>query len=297
MKETLLPNDIPPFPSGAIKDLPAAQRKVIDYLLSAEPSAWASSADEIGKQADTSGVTVVRTAQALGYEKLAYLRLALFQFRAETAGGSGVDFRDRVEAAVADVPASELLGKDARIARDGLDLLTRKVPGDVFERAVDLLAGSDRIVWRGVGPSGFVAQYAALHCQRIGHPSVAMTQMDRGLADELMTLQRKDAVVVLSYGAKDWHSEVVISEAKARARKNSVVLVTDDAGQELAATVDLVLECQRGERDQLQSHAVTMVLLESLILGVAEKHAARRKKSTGDLKRLRASIVEGRRKK
>ena len=187
------------------------------------------------------------------------------------------------------MPVSELLERDVQVARAGLDRLTQQVSLEDFERAVELLDRSERIVWRGIGPTAYLAQYAALHCQRIGHRSVAMTQLGRALADELLAVQRKDALVILSYGGTERHTEVIITEAASKG--SDVVLITDEPTQELADRVTMVLECRRGERDQFQSHAVTMVLIESLILGVADRNAPRRKKSLAKLEQLRKRIA------
>jgi DNA-binding MurR/RpiR family transcriptional regulator len=257
-------------------------------MLKAGSSSWTLSAQDLGGAVGTSGVNVVRAAQALGYSKLGHLRLALSDYYGGQARSEEAPFGDRVEAALAGVPVSELLEKDAKIARTGLSNLLTRVSREDFEQAVEILDRSERIVWRGIGPTAYLAQYAALHCERIGHRSIAVTQLDRGLADELLTLQRKDALVIFSYGDTRRDTEVIISEAQGMG--SEMILITDRPKEDLKNRVTMVLECRRGQRDQFQSHAVTLVLVESLILGVADKNASRRKKSSAKLERLRKEI-------
>lgn len=285
----MLPEGIPEFRPEKVKDLPPTQKRVIEYMLEAGSSTWTLSSKDLGAAVDTSGVNVVRAAQALGYTKLSHLRLALSDYATSQHAIVDIQPYDRMEATLAEVPVSEVLGRDVEVARAGLDRLTQQVSLEEFERAVDLLDRSERIVWRGIGPTAYLAQYAALHCQRIGHRSVAMTQLDRALADELLTLQRKDAIVILSYGGTERHTEVIITEAESKG--SDVVLITDQPTRELIDRVTMVLECRRGQRDQFQSHAVTMVLIESLILGVADRNAPRRKKSLAKLSQLRERIA------
>ena len=79
-EEILLPDGIPEFRPEKVKDLPPTRKKVIEYMLEAGPSSWTLSAQDLGAAVGTSGVNVVRTAQALGYTKLSHLRLALSDY-------------------------------------------------------------------------------------------------------------------------------------------------------------------------------------------------------------------------
>lgn len=267
-------------------------------MLSAGPSSWTLSSQALGDAVGTSGVNVVRAAQALGYSKLSHLRLALSDWYAAQSRSHesdvarsddlNLDFGERIEAALAGVPVNELLRDDAITTQEGLATLLARVSGEDFGKAVEILSDSERIVWRAVGPTAFLAQYAALHCQRIGHRSIAITQFGRALADELLTLQRKDALVIFSYGDTRRDTNVVIGEAHQLDSK--VVLITDELQEDLKNRATMVLECRRGKREGFQSHAVTLVLIESLILGVAKENAQRRHKSFKKLKRLRGTI-------
>jgi DNA-binding MurR/RpiR family transcriptional regulator len=112
--------------------------------------------------------------------------------------------------------------------------------------------------------------------------------MGTELADELLSLQPKDSVVILSYGALQKHTEVILDVAKG----SDVLLITDHDVNNLADRVTLVLECGRGAPRHFQSHAVTLVLIESLILGVANRNKARRKRSLAKLNTLREEIAQ-----
>jgi DNA-binding MurR/RpiR family transcriptional regulator len=279
----LLPEGVREFRTEKVNDLAPAERGVIKFMLESGPESLMLSARELGQQAGTSGVTVVRAAKALGYAKLGHLRLALADYR---SGQSEPRLDDRFDATL-ESAANGLLAKEIEVASRSLDALRSKISLDEFERAVEILDRSQRIAWRGVGPSGFLAEYAALLSQRIGHPSIAITRMGTELADELLSLQPKDALVVLSYGPLQVHTQVILDLAK----KSDVILITDVDTSELARLVTMVIECGRGAPRHFQSHAVTLLLIESLILGVAGRSNQRRKRSLAKLNDLREEIA------
>ena len=280
---TLPPEGVQEFRVEKVGDLAPAERSVIEFMLEAGPRSLTLSARELGKGAGTSGVTVVRAAKALGYPKLGYLRIALAEYKSEK---SEPRLADRFDATLKGA-ANGLLEREIDVAVGSLDALRKRVPLSQFEKAVEILDRSQRIVWRGVGPSGFLAEYAALLSQRIGHPSIAIMRMGTELADELLSLQPKDALVLLSYGALQVHTKVILEAAK----RMDVILITDEDTSHLARRVTMVIECGRGAPRHFQSHAVTMLLIESLILGVAGRNNPRRRRSLARLNDLREEIA------
>ena len=280
----MVPEGIQEFRPEKVDDLAPKEREVIEFMLNEGPKSWTLSSRELAEKADTSGVTVVRAAKALGYPKLSHLRLALADYWREK---NEPRLDERFDATIADAP-NGLLDEEIEVGMSGLKALRQRVSQEDFERAVGILERSERIVWRGIGPSAFLAEYAALFCERIGHRSIAITRMGTELADELLSLQPKDALVILSYGALQRHTEVILDVAEG----SDVILITDDDTNKLADRVTMILECGRGAARHFASHAVTLVLIESLILGVANQNKPRRKRSMAKLDRIREQIAE-----
>ena len=273
----MLPSPKLTFDPDRLHDLAPAERRAIEYLQECGAEVLLENAKDLGKRSGTSDATVVRAAKKLGFT-LTDLRRALL---------------DRppapyVEAIRTSTGVDDVLEDEIQVAEGALSRLRQSVGREKFDRAVDLLSKSDRIVWRGAGPSGFLAEYARLHSQRIGHPSSAITQMGTSLADELLSLDSSDAVVVLSYGKVQRATEVIFSHAQKMGA--SLILITD-RDDNLGRRADLVLECPRGRAHGFQSHAVTLVLLESLVLAVAKRDGERSMESTGLLNDLRSQIA------
>jgi DNA-binding MurR/RpiR family transcriptional regulator len=276
----MLPEHIPAFEFEKVEDLAPAERRVVEYLLSSGAESLVLNAKQLGTLTGTSDATVVRAAKSLGYGRLADFRRALAEYASEPS------LEERVRTAIR---ADDVLEDDIEVSELGLAKLREAVGKGKFDRAVDILHRSDRIIWRGVGPSGCLAEYAKLHCRRIGHRSTAITKMGTELADELLSLNASDAVVVLSYGPVQRHTQVVFDHAKQVGA--SVILITDHDNTNLGRQADLLLECGRGRERGFQSHGVTLVLIESLILGVAKRAEDRWATSTGLLNELRKQIA------
>jgi len=264
--------------------LTPAERRVADHLVSAGPEVVLVSAAALAAELGTSDATVVRTAKALGFSGLGELRRAL------AAQGVEAPLAERLRRTLAEAPGrDELLA--ATIARHlvALDDLARRVPAERFERAVEVLAESGRILWCGIGPSASLAGYAQLLSQRLGRPSAALTHTGTAFADELLTMREGDAVVVLAYGRV--HPHVVVLLDRAERCGVPVVLVTDVLGGRLGARAAAVLECGRGAPGLFASHATTLVLLEALVLAVAAGAPAQAEASLAELNDLRAALA------
>jgi len=263
--------------------LAPAERRVAERLLDLGPAATLLSAAALAEQLGTSDATVVRTAKSLGYSGLAELRRAL------AAYGDNPPLGERLRRTLEQTPEDELFAATIRNHLSALDALTRNVSGASFQTAVDILAGSDRIVWRGVGPSAHLAAYGQLITQRIGKPSSALVHTGTSFADELLTLTPTDAIVVFAYGRLQTHVRVLLEHAEARGAP--VVLITDTLARKLSDAVTTTLECGRGTPGLFASHGTTLVVVEALVLATAATHRADAEASLTELNELRASLA------
>src|SRR4029079_16455137 len=145
---------------------PAAQR-VAQSLLDLGPEASLLSAAALAEQLGTSDATVVRTAKSLGYAGLGELRRAL------AAYGDNPPLGERLRRTLDQASGDELFPTAIRNHLSAIETLTHNVSPRAFQDAVAILAGSDRVVWRGVGPSAHLANYGPLISQpiaKIHHP-------------------------------------------------------------------------------------------------------------------------------
>ena len=264
-------------------DIAPAERRVAAGLLELGAEGSVLSASVLAVRLGTSDATIVRTAKALGYSGLAEMRRALVAHTSEPPIG------ERLRRSLDQASREELF--EAAIANHlgTLEVLTRNVPVGLFESAVDVLGASNRIVWRGVGPSAHLAGYGQLLTERVGKSSAALVHTGTSFADELLELAPGDALVVLAYGRLQSHVRVLLERAEALGVP--VVLITDHGNRRLRAPVHTTIECGRGTPGLFASHGATLVVIEALVLAVAagDRHAAEQR--LADLNDLRAALA------
>lgn len=263
--------------------LAPAERRVAELLLDLGPTATLLSAAALAEQLGTSDATVVRTAKSLGYSGLAELRRAL------ASHGDNPPLGERLRRTLEQTPGDELFTSAIGNHFSALENLTRNVSPEAFQDAVAVLAGRERVVWRGVGPSAHLAAYGQLMTQRIGKPSTALVHTGTSFADELLTLTPNDALVVFAYGRAQSHVRVLLEHAEML--DAPVVLITDTLGRKLGAAVAATLQCGRGAPGLFASHGTTLVVVEALVLAIAATRQAESEASLTTLNELRASLA------
>jgi len=262
----------------AASRLSPAQRQVAEYLVGSGRAAMVDSASVIAERLGVSDATVVRTAQALGYSGLPELRRTL------ATQTEGVTLAERLHRTLA-LTDDDVLTNSAHALVVSVDALLHQVSGSRFSHAVDILDGADRLLWSGIGPSAPLAEYAAVLAGRLGRPSLALTRSGPGVADDLMAVTPSSAAVVLTYGRRHRHVEALLQRAADRAVP--VILITDVLEPELGDRAAETLVCWRGSPGLFTSHAPTMILLEGLLMGLAQRDPERAESSLAELEALR----------
>ncbi len=269
--------------AAGLGGLAPAQRKVARFFTEHAAQLGFFSAAEIAARLGTSDATVVRTAQTLGYRGLADLKRALLD-----------------DPPPPEPTPSARLGATLRHATTPADVLdhvldthqgaleaARKNLAERFPAAVALLAAAERIVVSGTGPSAAVAQYAAVLLGRVGRPAATITATGVSMADQAMEMRRGDALLLLAYTRLHTHAAVLLGLAQHR--RIPVLLVTDVLAD--VDGVDLVLTCPRGLPGEQSSHAVTLLLLEAIVVALAAAERSRATTALRELNRLRGELL------
>ena len=109
------------------------------------------------------------------------------------------------------------------------------------------------------------------------------------LADQLLDLQKGDAVLAMAYGRP--YREALGLAAHARELGVPFVLITDKAGGTLATAADALLVVPRGRTGHMALHAGTMLALEIIVLSLAASDRGRALERLDRLNRLRARVL------
>ena len=258
------------------------EREVAAFLSEHREEAAFLSAAEIAARLGTSDATVVRTAKALGYGGLPALRRELadaLRARATPAVRLGRSLED-----VGEDPLGGVLELQIELLEDARSTISRAD----FARAVDLLAGAERVLLFGIGPNAPLADYAELRLVRFGRRARAITATGLRLADALLDAAAGDALLLIAYERLDRDADVALGRANDLGLP--VVLVTDALAAKLADRVDVALPAKRGRGGALSGAAATMALLDALLLALAARDRGRSLAALAELNELRREL-------
>lgn len=276
---------------GRRADLSRSELVVAEYIGANAERAIFLSALELADATHTSDATVIRTARALGYSGLPELKHEL--------GAELVDQKHPAHRLVTRIAmvrsqgsAGALLHSVFSEAVESMREAERLLDPAAFERAVDAIAGAGSVVTFGVGVMRVTAEYFALGMRRHGVRAHHANHMGFALADELLLLGQGDAAVLFVPGRVVRDVEVIIDHA--RAVGASVVLITDQLRHEFADRVDVVLDAQVSSSGLTGDPLIAMVVVDALLLALAQRDEPRATDRSKVLNRLRKALLSRR---
>ena len=242
-----------------------SQKDVGQYIVDHLDEAAFQTAEELARRASTSSSTVVRFAQALGFEGFPELQAAARdEYRRARENGNG---------AMPDMSAPPLFPIDqtdfeASLAADHTNLedTARKVDRDEVAASVELISRAERIVLCGTDQMAFFASYLRhllmlldLRCEVVASPS------QEGLA----RLGRIDEnTLVIGFSAGRPHPLVVRAMKLARHRKAETIAIADATLSEVAKLADQRLYYSSNGPAYVRSHTALLSLIQALAYGV-----------------------------
>jgi len=252
--------------ADALERMSPAEQRVARYFQGNREEVLIASAAALAAKAETSDATVVRTARTLGYSGLEELRRTLADELRNTLSPA-----ERLTRTLGEVGGSLAAAFDLTLAIHlrSLESLRRTITPELFEEAVDGIAGARRTVVFGLGPSSSIANYLVVQLGRFGFDAAALTNTGLLFADDLQRLREGDLVIILAYGRVYAELAVLLDEIKRRGLRS--FLVTDTLAAVLRRRVNLVLPVARGRADMLSMHTATLGFIEALLVGVGVK--------------------------
>ncbi len=254
---------------GRLPPLQAAEARVAQLLVQQPARVIFSSVAELAELASTSGATVVRCTQTLGFKGFHDLKVALAEELAGTVPAITPVYatRDPRLAALAQVTAA-----GAAAVRDAAAL----VGPDLFDATVDALDRAQRVLVVGVGSSAALCQDAASRFTAIGLHTEAPTDV-HDLHVRARLLNVEDVCLALSdTGA----SRETLGATRAAVEGGATtVAVTSFAKSPLTELVDHAIVV--GTRavalhlEPLATRLAHLALLDSLIVAVARRNELR----------------------
>jgi len=242
-----------------------SQKDVGQYIVDHLDEAAFHTAEELARRANTSSSTVVRFAQALGFEGFPELQAAARdEYRRGREGGNGQP--EQLSAPpLFPIDQTEF---EAVLAADHVNMedTARKVDRDEVGAAIQAISRAERIVVCGTDQMAFFASYLRhllmlldLRCEVVASPS------QEGLA----RLGRIDEnTLVIGFSAGRPHPLVVRAMKLARHRSAATIAIADATLSEVAKLSEQRLYYSSNSPAYVRSHSALLSLIQALAYGV-----------------------------
>jgi DNA-binding MurR/RpiR family transcriptional regulator len=242
-----------------------SQKDVGQYIVDHLEEASFHTAEELARRANTSSSTVVRFAQALGFEGFPELQAsARDEYRRSRAASGAVE----VEPTTKPLFPIDQTEFEAALAADhaNLEETARKVDRDEVAAAVERISRSERTLLCGTDQMAFFASYLRhllmlldLRCEVVASPS------QEGLA-RLGRIDERTLVIGFSAGRP--HPLVVRAMKLARHRRAATIAIADATLSEVAKLADQRLYYSSNSPAYVRSHTALLGLIQALAYGV-----------------------------
>ena len=241
-----------------------SQKDVGQYIVDHLDEAAFHTAEELARRANTSSSTVVRFAQALGFEGFPELQqCARDEYRRQRENGTLAEAP--VTAPLFPIDQTEF---EAALAADhtNVEETARKIDRDEIAAAVEAISRAERIVLCGTDQMAFFASYLRhllmlldLRCEVVASPS------QEGLA----RLGRIDeSTLLVGFSAGRPHPLVVRAMKLARHRSAATIAISDATLSEVTKLGDQRLYYSSNSPAYVRSHAALLSLVQALAYGV-----------------------------
>jgi DNA-binding MurR/RpiR family transcriptional regulator len=240
-----------------------SQKDVGQYIVDHLEEAAFHTAEELARRANTSSSTVVRFAQALGFEGFPELQAAARdEYRRVREDGTATELNS---APLFPIDQTEF---EAALAADHANLAdtAHKVDRDEVAAAVDLISHADRTLLCGTDQMAFFASYLRhllmlldLRAEVVASPS----------QDNLAKLGRvNEKTVMVGFSAGRPHPLVVRAMKLARNRHAATIAIADATLSEVAKLADHRLYYSSNSPAFVRSHAALLGVIQALAYGV-----------------------------
>jgi DNA-binding MurR/RpiR family transcriptional regulator len=270
---------------AALPSMSPAEQKIAAYFRTQKEAILLNSAIEIAEKAGVSDATVVRAARTLGFEGLSGLREAILS---ELTGNNGQERRLQRTLDEVKHDSSGVLDHVLKAHRESLEVMSSAEFAKAFALAVNMIFSARHRFIFGIGPSGSVADYAALQFNRLGLSTTALADSGVKLADGLIQLAEGDAILMIANAPVYREVSVILDHAEKIGVP--VVLIGDSLAPYVRKRVTEILPVPRGRADHLSMHGATIVLVEAMIVALADKDRDAAFTALAKLGALRGSI-------
>jgi DNA-binding MurR/RpiR family transcriptional regulator len=259
--------------SSRFDEFSRSQKDVAQYVVDHLDEVAFHTAEELARRASTSSSTVVRFAQALGFEGFPELQ--------EAARDEYRHFHRRFSSPPAGLePASAPLFSldqnpfEQAIAADHVNVedTARKVSRSEVEAAIEAIAAADKLLIAGTDQMAFFASYLRHLLMLLDVRAEIAASPSQEALSRLGRIDEGTLVIGLSAGRP--HPLVVRAMKIARHRKAATLAITDATLSEVSKLAERTLYYSSNSPAFVRSHVGLLSVLQALAFGLYARDAA-----------------------
>ncbi|MDR0897527.1 MAG: MurR/RpiR family transcriptional regulator [Oscillospiraceae bacterium] len=242
------------------KRLSKGHRRIAEYIMQHYDKAVFMTASCLGEKVGVSESTVVRFADALGYEGYPQLQRALQEL-----------VRHRLTAVqrfemASDMPPEQVLQTVLKADRNNIRATIEEVDVAAFDRAVDRIVAAQSIYVMGVRSAAPLAQFFGYYLHFVFDNVHVASAGVIDVMEQISRIGEKDVLIGISFPR--YSTRTVDAMAYARSRGAQVIAITDGPMSPLR---DVSTECLTARTDMasfVDSLAAPLSLINALIVAI-----------------------------
>jgi DNA-binding MurR/RpiR family transcriptional regulator len=240
-------------------DFTEADEGLIQQVLANPQEAAFLTAAELASRAGVHESTAVRLAQKLGFRGYRDLKQQLQDELMDT-----VDSVERIHRRLTSTDILPSLVADEIAA---LQEMLHTVTQEGLDQAAKILIAAERVFLFARGHATSLLEYTDRRLRRSGFRTIDLRGRGRELAEQVLTLNKKDAILAFAMRKKQPGLESLLDHA--RQVKATSVVISDSLGPLIRPKPTQLLWARRGVEGQFQSHSVSMTICSALVLTIA----------------------------
>ena len=219
---------------------------------------------ELSSEAEVPPSTVIRLANALGFNGFSEMRKAIRSQLHYTGS-----YAERVQSSSSESPSQQgVLSSVVQASCASLQALEYNINEQDLSRAVSLIQQADTVYIMGVRRAHPVATYLAYGLWQLDRRCVLLGSKGGLHQEEAAGIRRTDLVLLVSY--YPYGDETLWMHEHAKARGARLITVTDNEVSPLAQEADMALFTKDADVSGVRGLSTSLCLAQSLIMSLAK---------------------------
>jgi len=250
-------------------------KQIAQYILDNSSTIPFDTIAEIAKKADVPPSTLIRFANAFGYDGFNEMKQVFRDNLIEETGSytERVKIYRQISQESVEVPESptDILKTFSMVNATALKQLPGQIDSNELNKAVDILNAAENIYVIGMRRSFSVATYLTYALSHLERRVFLIDGLGGMFREQLSLVTPKDAVVAISYSP--YSQEVVDLVSLGVDKGAKQIAITDSMVSPLSAFSDVCFVIREAQMDGFRSQVSTMCLVQTLMLSMAVDNA------------------------